>query len=455
MRFEWGWLAAAIVVAAPGAAIAESAAPVRGAVFEPWTHRPLAGWTVVIGARSTKTDRNGRFVIAEAPPAYDVLVTDPDRACVSVYVGVHRRDLWLEHHPCAHAPSLIHGAAIRGTLSGGGPFPIAIGNAMIQFASEQVQGSAYRWPGPRRTSADPPPDTPAYGPIVLRWEGLAAVKGELLALRRTPEATPPKPPAPEPPAGGQCTPLPPRPASTWAFARRELSIASGQAVTADMALKDIPAFKVKLKIAGSLGAQMQRWDCFYQQEWPKVRRILVAGAERAGRRDPLSYELSVPDLRGTGASLCVEAGVGWSRSIRCGIAPGDTVTLTGAASPTFASPASGAVLRPSTTFAWSAGERGVSALTCEVWSPKPDYPNVTLYTAARSTTFPDLSAVGVRFPALRRAFPEGNAAYKCRVGLLQPYATMDEATGPDGVAAASPKDHRQSFSLEIGLQAPP
>ena len=59
------------------------------------------------------------------------------------------------------------------------------------------------------------------------------------------------------------------------------------------------------------------------------------------------------------------------------------------------------------------------------------------------------------FPALKQAFPEGNAAYKCMIGVLEPYATMDEATGPNGLGSTFPKDHRQSFSQPIELDAPP
>jgi hypothetical protein len=50
---------------------------------------------------------------------------------------------------------------------------------------------------------------------------------------------------------------------------------------------------------------------------------------------------------------------------------------------------------------------------------------------------------------------QGDAAYKCMFGVLEPYATIDEATGPNGLGATFPKDHRRSFSETIELNAPP
>jgi len=86
--------------------------------------------------------------------------------------------------------------------------------------------------------------------------------------------------------------------------------------------------------------------------------------------------------------------------------------------------------------------------------PAPGYPRIKVITASRSTTWPDLRALGIAFPTLRRAFPEGNAAYKCMVGLLQPYASMDDAYGPQGLGAPLPKDRRQAFSENIAVRAP-
>jgi hypothetical protein len=219
-------------------------------------------------------------------------------------------------------------------------------------------------------------------------------------------------------------------------------------------LEDIPSFTITLRLAGSLRDRGPTWSCGFLQRWPRVDMIWVDGDRNAGRRDPLSYQLNVPDLRATGASLCVEAQEGYMWSRRCGIAPGETVSLTSDPPPTFSAPASCTVLTPATRFTWSSSGTGIYELTFDVSSPAPGYPDVNVFTPNRSATWPDLRALGIAFPALKRAFPEGDAAYKCRIGLLQPYATMDDAAGPDGLAAPMPKDRRRSFSEELTLRAP-
>ena len=298
-------------------------------------------------------------------------------------------------------------------------------------------------------SGEPPINTASYGPMLLRWRGPPAFPGEIVALRRTPRAPPPPPPD-----AGPCSLLGPRPTSTWAFARREIEVGTGQTLTADLALKDLPSFKITLKIGGNLRDSMQSWSCTFRHVWPRAYQLFVDEAQHGGQRDPFVYDVSVPDLRGTGAALCVEAGVGYTTSLRCGISPGETVSLTGDPPPTFTAPPNGAVLAPDTRFAWDSSASGVYALVFDVWQPTASYPKIKVFTVARSATWPDLRAIGITFPALKRAFPEGNAAYKCMIGLLQPYATMDDATGPNGLGALIPKDRRQSFSSTIEVRAP-
>lgn len=455
-RFFEGAVRASLAIALlwPPSASADGGARVQGRVLEEWTHRPLPGWTVAVDRQSATTDADGRFAIAHAPATYDLLVADPDRACVTVYVGLRRRDPALEHRSCLHEPHFVHAGALRGTLSGGGSFPLTTGSVSVQFSSAQASGMDGRYAGPAQRSTEPP-DTASYGPIAMRWEGPASIRGEIVALRRTPlEVSPPPGP---PPASGTCPPLPARPTFKWAFERREVEVLAGQAVTADLPLREIPSFKITLKIVGDLRNHASNWKSSFRQLWPKVPEIILDSTDRGGSRaDPFSYDLSVPDLRATGAALCVDAGQGYISSQHCWIAPGETVTLTGDPPPVFTAPANNDVLTPTTRFAWqsNSSEHGVYALVFDVWSPAPGYPRVKVVTAARSTTWPDLRALGIAFPALRRAFPEGNAAYKCMVGLLQPYASMDDATGPEGIGAPLPKDRRQSFSENIALRAP-
>ena len=77
--------------------------------------RPMGRGFVKVGGAETDPEdirmaeecwETGRAAIYSG--TYDLVVADPDRACVTVYVGLRRRDPALEHRPCLHEPHFVH-----------------------------------------------------------------------------------------------------------------------------------------------------------------------------------------------------------------------------------------------------------------------------------------------------------------------------------------------------------
>jgi hypothetical protein len=430
---------ACALLALPASVRAEAPpAVLRGTVVDATTQAPLAGVTVAVGRQSVRTAADGRFSLPGVPARYDVMVADPDRAAVSVYRGLGRHDVVLEHRPRRQAQERTHVGAVRGRLSGAGPFPLTGGFVDVHVFSAQLDAREYRVPGPGRTTLDPRRDGPVYGPVALRWAGPPSLSGEVVALRKLPAE-----------AEGAAAPV------AWSFARRPVTVAIGQAVTADLSFAPVPSGRIRLEIADDPRNPMRSWSCHYRWPVAGASPILVDHAQSRGRRDPLAYDIDVPDLRAAGASLCasIEAGGGVVTE-RCGIAPGETVALAIAPLLPLAAPADRAALTPATRFAWDAVPGpAVRRLRCEVWSSTASQPNVYVYTTEPSLPWPDLGPVGVPFPVLRPAFPEGDAAYKCAVDVLGPYATLDDAVAPGALGALAPRDRQLGMGPTTSLVA--
>src|SRR6516162_3928751 len=79
--------------AATAGGVSTGSGTVAGTVIEDRTNLPLAGRSIVIGSVRTMTDNAGHFSVPDAPSLYDLVIVDPDGTTVSLYRGLHRRDL--------------------------------------------------------------------------------------------------------------------------------------------------------------------------------------------------------------------------------------------------------------------------------------------------------------------------------------------------------------------------
>ncbi len=98
-------------------------------------------------------------------------------------------------------------------------------------------------------------------------------------------------------------------------------------------------------------------------------------------------------------------------------------------------------------FSWTRFDGGVHELSLEAQHPSRATPSIYVLTAATSTTWPDLTSIGIPFP--------GGATYECAIGGLGPYATLDDALGADGLSATMPTEARRSNSRPIQVRTAP
>ena len=80
-------------------------------------------------------------------------------------------------------------------------------------------------------------------------------------------------------------------------------------------------------------------------------------------------------------------------------------------------------------------------LELEADIPSRATPSIRVLTASANAVWPDLSRIGVPFPQ--------GAGYQCGVTGLGPFATIDDAIGPDGLGAVIRRETRQSDSLTV------
>jgi hypothetical protein len=181
-------------------------------------------------------------------------------------------------------------------------------------------------------------------------------------------------------------------------------------------------------------------------------RLPIVGATIALPSTSLgnAFDDVVADLGALHGELCVGAvaNPGSFQTQRCGVTFDDAaMSLTLQPPPAFISPTDAATLGPDAAFAWTSFAQGVYVFRLEPTPATADGPRVDLYTSDRGTTVADLAMAGI---------PVAHAtAYRCTIGAMGPYETIDRALGPEGVAAPFPAEIRQSFSAPIEVTTEP
>jgi len=70
-----------------------------------------------------------------------------------------------------------------------------------------------------------------------------------------------------------------------------------------------------------------------------------------------------------------------------------------------------------------------------------------VYTTQTDITLPDLTPIGLSYPK--------NTQLQVRVGGLGPYASTDEALGPEGIGSFTTSDGRVSYSQFVEVTTAP
>ncbi len=389
---------------------------VRGRVVDPRRDRAIPGHQVSTGSSEATTDSDGRFVLLDVPPTYDLVIASPDKAYVKVYRGLHRRDPLVTHTGREESSPRSHKARIEGRLFGA----VAPGPLHVHFASSLTDADSLV-KGPSLPDENGLP----YPTLEVQWDGPPVIGGQLSSLQetRTPTGT------------------------HSAFDKKTVTLRDGETTTEDLTLAPVPSIRLP---AGRVTVDDE------SERAPVVRvtyRVAGSGLAFAGMGPPRAGQAAEgTDPKAIGATLCMESFVTnpWirSRHLLCGVPVDKPVNLHLRAGPTFSAPPSGTGAEVGMTFAWSTTAGAVYRLALTPTHPSPAAPYIETFTASPTAVWPDLHDRGV-------AFPKPLLAYGARVSALGPYPTIDAATGPEGLGATVQDEAWSTSSSEISVPVQP
>jgi hypothetical protein len=372
------------------------AGDVSGTVIEAYLDVPLSGRQVTIGSAHTTTDALGHFSIPGVSSTYDLVVTDPDGSTASVFLGLTRRDPRVRHSRSPHdsaQPGRV--ATITGSLSGIPSWPLPVHVEVLSSLGTRVDGT-----GSGRT----------FGPLQLPWNGDPSVTAQVFALADI---------------GSVETA-----AQSFAFGHQTVPLADG-AVTVSLPLSIVRKAQVTATITHPPGSPPTNEGVNYVSWQRPMFNFPIAGSSAY---TGTSFHALVPSSQEPGTSLCFQvlregdsATGDFFLDQICGIAPGTPVSAQLQAPPSFTSPAPNTAVTPATRFTWTAFEGGVYDLSLgHRKEATPSAPFIVVFTAARSTAWPDLSAVHIPFPA--------GMEYAAAISGVGVFASIDELCGPAGYA---------------------
>jgi hypothetical protein len=418
---------------APGAVGPTPAARVTGTVLDLESYEPLAGRTVAFWGRTTLTDASGTFVLEDVPPVYDTTIVEPDGTTATLYRGLRRRNPILMHRKMKRYPVGTFHAELHGRLTGGGPYPLEGDTASIYFFSPS--------PGVSTRLFLAPPYPNGRGPdwTIPMWSTSDSISGTVYAMREN-RVAPVHTSRPDASTAG----APVR----WSFGQQAVTMHSGQTTSAEITLAPASSLRFSVRLKSP-----PEHDPFLATKYlvalggTDFMGPLGGCARRAGTRrfaPDVWWDCEVAALPTAEATLCVWDAGGSGAALgttRCHVEDGDALSMVLQSAPSWTEPADLAAWSDGMRFAWTAFDQGVYRLELSVQMPAPQTPSVDVYTSDTAATWPDLSALGV-------ALPKASAEYRVHVVGLGPYASMDEATGSEGIGAFAPKESRASVSKE-------
>jgi hypothetical protein len=422
-------------VASTGTGTAGGAGTVSGTVIDDQSNLPVDGRSIVIGPLRTMTDEAGHFSLASVPAVYDLVIVEPDGTAISLYEGLHRRDVLVRHHQAGNSQgSQARKAGVRGTLLGGPSWPLK-GKDLVSVSifSELARGNKLFG------GNIPFNDGPAFGPVAVIWNGPPTLPAQVCAYSWFHTAD----------DAGSIDASDPS-TRVFAYGAQALTLHEGESsLTVPLQIVTRTARVTGTIVHDPATPATQRQVWYALPPWRGAR--LPVGGDMAGPRSE-SFDFVVPDPEIPDASLCFMAFSSTGDRRRplvwdqiCGITSGHPVTAVLQEPPRLTSPAEGSTVHPTTTMAWTAFEGGVYRVDLKSGQlPSASAPNISVYTAARSMIWPDLAAADVTFPAI--------ADYGFVIVGLGVFASIDDLAGPSGFASAAPREYRQSYMEPVKVQ---
>jgi hypothetical protein len=327
------------------------------------------------------------------------------------------------HSPHREPDQYEHTATLKGTLSGGGGYPLGwTESAIVTFVAPQ--GSLQR--GVQSHGG------PSYGPFPLGWDGPGEITGRLRVLREVRQHG-------DAGAGTQ--------RGSFSFSDQPVTVKAGESVTVDVELRPMPIAHQLGTVAVPDGYPVTEIDEFF-----RLPAGTAAGAsldlddERSGR--VASFDFEVPDLGGLGGTRCVHAIGGHATLLaatECDVPLGTPVSLTLQPPPRLSEPGDGNVGSPSTRFSWTPFDKGVYELWLIPEKASRATPMIYVHTSQTTVSWPDLRPFGV-------AFPEETTSYRCKISARGPFSGIDEMIAPRGPNASAHTVERLSSSAPITLR---
>jgi hypothetical protein len=389
---------------------------ITGKVVDAATGRGLAGRTVALAGKKATTNVSGAFGLDIVADSYDVVVTDPDGASVSIFKGLTRREILLPHLPSPNETD-AKGATVRGALSGGGDYPLGpFDTFTVYFSSPEASDSLGANAG----------FGPSYGPMLVRWRGPESITGDLIALRSTFDANHINVEFP-------------------GFATRNVTLSTAGSLTANLDLVPVKDAHIAGKVELPAGYSVGYKQVFYRM--PSTGDPIFVQLDEDFAR---SFDYVVPDLSALGGSVCAKVTSSdplvFTEQCRPNV-DGSVWSLAIQSPPALLRPAANGELSEVTLFSWTAFAGGVHVLTLAAATPSRGAPNIVLFTSATGASWSDFSALGLEFPK--------GSDYTWRVGGVAPLASIDDAFGPDGIGRLTRSESRRSSSEPRNISPPP
>lgn len=399
----------------------EAGSPIHGIVLDGAGGFPAARVQVVVGEQQTKTDSNGRFTLSGVPQTYDLVLVNEKYSRAHVYRKLTRRDPLLTFPKRRDPAQMLRHAQVSGTLIGGGEYPITEGlhvnfRGAFGEADELLGGTN----APNSTG-------PNFGPLQIDWDGPESFPGELVSRRR--DAALHK---------EYC-------------ARTPLQVTDGSHENVRLQFEEVPVLErapVQYSAPKSAFGSPQVHDAYHQ---PGLGMMLH------GSHASREHSYPVADLAKCGLTSCT---LGWihnpylhAYTIACGAVTTEAVSIALREPPQLSKPAPKASAVIGETFTWSTLPDAVYMLTLSLYSltrkPSASAPTIVVYSAEPTAVWPDLDALNV-------AFPQPFSAYTATVTALGPYADLDQASGPQGLAWGTPAEawDAESQPLPLFVQQP-
>jgi hypothetical protein len=295
------------------------------------------------------------------------------------------------------------------------------GAVQVGFVSERGDAHDLARVAAGATSAE-------YGPLTISWDGPVAISGQLLALQMV-----------QGPTHGRL--------AAASLARAQVTLRDGAQLKLDATLGPVPIEQRPADVVSSVPEPLVA-------ETVHDYRIPGSGWAMHGVgpfRRGTSYDS--PDLSGVGAVLCIDAFL-WnpykrSSVRRCGLAATEAAELALPDAPSFREPhADGTVVR-GMRFSWSPVADAVYLLElAPEGDPSHAAPEIELYTAHTSATWPELGDLGVEFPSALNT-------YTATVNALGPHRTLDELAAARDLSAALPRLVWRATSSDLDLPVRP